>query len=38
MSKVYEIDEITIGEAHYLNYFHDVEIIVKNGHVIITKI
>lgn len=38
MSKVYEIDKITLGEAHYLNYFHGVEITVKNGQVIITKI
>lgn len=38
MSKVYEIDEITLGEAYYLNYFYDIEVMVKNGNVIITKI
>jgi len=38
MTKTYEIDKITLGEAYYLNYFHDIEITVKNGNVIITKI
>lgn len=38
MSKVYELDKITLGEAYYLNYFYDIELTVKNGKVIVTKI
>lgn len=38
MSKVYEIDKITLGEAYHLYQFYDVELTIKNGQVIITKI
>lgn len=38
MSKVYEIDKITLEEAYHLNYFYDVEVTVKNGQVILIKL
>lgn len=38
MSKVYELERITLEEAYHLNYFYDVELTVKNGQVVVTKI
>lgn len=37
MTRVWEIDKITLGEAHHLNYFYDIELTVKNGRVVITS-
>lgn len=37
MTKIYELQNITLGEAYHLNYFYGVEITVKNGVVCLSQ-
>lgn len=38
MTKVYEIECITLAEAYHLNQFYDIELTCKNGQVVLTKL
>lgn len=37
MIKIYELENITLGEAYHLNQFYNYDITVKNGQVILIK-
>ncbi len=36
-TKIFKIKEITLGECYHLNQFYDIEVIVKNGKVVISQ-
>ena len=36
-TKIFNIKEITLGECYHLNQFYDIEVIVKNGKVVISQ-